>query len=56
MTLLGITKRTNDGKPFIISQIANSNMPTDILTPPFLFKLGSFLPPDPYNHKERNAT
>jgi xanthosine utilization system XapX-like protein len=35
VNLLGITKRANAGRPFRISQIANSTIPTVILIPFF---------------------
>ena len=36
MNLLGITKRTNAGRPFRMSQIANSIIPVDIWFLPLL--------------------
>ena len=56
INLLGITKRTNDGRPLRISQTANSIIPTDISAPPLLYEFLSSFPPNPCRSKDRRET
>src|SRR5438094_5333141 len=56
INLLGITKRTNDGRPLRISQTANSIIPTDISAPPLLYEFPSSFPPNPCRSKDRRET
>jgi hypothetical protein len=56
INLLGITKRTNDGRPLRISQTANSIIPTDISAPPLLYEFPSSFPPNPRRSKDRRET
>src|SRR5438874_10113318 len=55
INLLGITKRTNDGRPLRISQTANSIIPTDISAPPLLYEFLSPFLTNPCRSKERRA-